>query len=97
MCIRDRYSTKGAITVGIEDIIVPPEKQQLIEETDKLVDKIVKQYRRGLITEEERYNNVIKAWTETIEKLTAILKKNKMCIRDRSGPVAVDLRNARAC
>ena len=71
-----KYSTKGAITVGIEDIIVPPEKQQLIEETDKLVDKIVKQYRRGLITEEERYNNVIKAWTETIEKLTAILKKN---------------------
>ena len=71
-----KFSTKGAITVGIEDIIVPPEKQQLIEETDKLVDKIVKQYRRGLITEEERYNNVIKAWTETIEKLTAILKKN---------------------
>jgi len=71
-----KFSTKGAITVGIEDIIVPPEKQQLIEETDKLVDKIVKQYRRGLITEEERYNNVIKAWTETIEKLTGILKKN---------------------
>ena len=71
-----KFSTKGAITVGIEDIIVPPEKQQLIEETDKLVDKIVKQYRRGLITEEERYNNVIKAWTETIEKLTSILKKN---------------------
>ena len=71
-----KFSTKGAITVGVEDIIVPPEKQQLIEETDKLVDKIVKQYRRGLITEEERYNNVIKAWTETIDKLTGILKKN---------------------
>ena len=71
-----KFSTKGAITVGIEDIIVPPEKQQLIEETDKLVDKIVKQYRRGLITEEERYNNVIKAWTDTIDKLTGILKKN---------------------
>lgn len=48
----------------------------MIEETDKLVDRIVKQYRRGLITEEERYNNVIKAWTETIEKLTTILKQN---------------------
>ena len=71
-----KFSTKGAITVGVEDIIVPPEKQQLIEETDKLVDRIVKQYRRGLITEEERYNNVIKAWTETIDKLTGILKKN---------------------
>ncbi|MBR3838140.1 MAG: DNA-directed RNA polymerase subunit beta' [Clostridia bacterium] len=71
-----KFSTKGAITVGIEDIIVPPEKQQLIEETDKLVDKIVKQYRRGLITEEERYNNVIQAWTVAIDKLTAILKKN---------------------
>ena len=71
-----KFSTKGAITVGVEDIIVPPEKQQLIEETDKLVDKIVKQYRRGLITEEERYNNVIQAWTVAIDKLTAILKKN---------------------
>ena len=71
-----KFSTKGAITVGVEDIIVPPEKQQLIEETDKTVDYIVKQYRRGLITEEERYNNVIAAWTETIEKLTNILKAN---------------------
>ncbi len=71
-----KFSTKGAITVGVEDIIVPPEKQQLIDETDKLVDKIVKQYRRGLITEEERYNNVIQAWTVAIDKLTAILKKN---------------------
>ncbi len=71
-----QYSTKGAITVGVEDIIVPPEKQQLIDETDKTIDYITKQYRRGLITEEERYNNVIAAWTTTIEKLTTILKAN---------------------
>ena len=70
-----KYSTKGAITVSVSDINVPEEKQQLIEETDKTIDYITKQYRRGLITEEERYNNVISAWTVTIDKLTQILKQ----------------------
>ena len=71
-----KYSTKGAITVGVEDIIVPPEKQQLIEETDKIVDKITREYRRGMITDEERHESVIRAWSEAIDKLTDILKKN---------------------
>ncbi|MBE7057254.1 MAG: DNA-directed RNA polymerase subunit beta' [Ruminococcaceae bacterium] len=70
-----KYSTRGAITVSVSDINVPEEKQQLIEETDKKIDFITKQYRRGLITEDERYENVIAAWTETIDELTAILKK----------------------
>jgi len=70
-----KYSTRSAITVSVSDIQIPEEKHQLIEETDKTIDFIIKQYRRGLITEEERQNNVIQAWTETIDKLTAILKK----------------------
>ena len=71
-----KYSTKGAITVGVEDIIVPPEKQQLIEETDKIVDRISRDFRRGLITDDERHESVIRAWSEAIDKLTAILKAN---------------------
>ena len=71
-----KFSTKGAITVGVEDIIVPPEKEQLIAETEKIVDRITKEYRRGLITDEERYKNIIDAWTKAIDELTGILKKN---------------------
>ncbi len=71
-----KFSTRGAITVGIEDIIVPPEKQEIIDETDKLVDKITREYRRGRITDEERHELVIRTWSEAIDKLTAILKKN---------------------
>ena len=71
-----KFSTKGAITVGVEDIIVPEEKEQLIAETEKIVDRITKEYRRGLITDEERYENIIKAWTKAIDELTGILKKN---------------------
>ncbi|MBO7406025.1 MAG: DNA-directed RNA polymerase subunit beta', partial [Clostridia bacterium] len=71
-----KFSTRGAITVGIEDIIVPPEKQQIIDETDKLVDRITREYRRGKLTDEERHESVIRTWSEAIDKLTAILKKN---------------------
>ena len=71
-----KYSTKGALTVSVSDINVPEEKQSLIEETDKVIDNITKMYRRGLITNEERYENVIKAWTETIDKLTKLLQAN---------------------
>ncbi|MBO4327568.1 MAG: DNA-directed RNA polymerase subunit beta', partial [Clostridia bacterium] len=71
-----KFSTKGAITVGIEDIIVPEEKHALIEATDKIVDRINHEYRRGKITDEERHENVIKAWTAAIDELTKILKAN---------------------
>ena len=71
-----KYSTKGAITVGVEDIIVPPEKQELIEKTDKVIDRIARDFRRGLITDEERHESVIRAWSEAIDNLTDILKKN---------------------
>jgi DNA-directed RNA polymerase subunit beta' len=70
------YSTRGAITVSIEDIVVPPEKNELIKQADAVVDKIVRQYRRGLITEDERYANVIKVWTQTIDNLTQVLKES---------------------
>ncbi|WP_077605129.1 DNA-directed RNA polymerase subunit beta' [Oceanobacillus sojae] len=58
------YSTKAGMTVGISDIVVLPEKQGILDEAQSKVDKVLKQFRRGLITEEERYDRVIAIWSE---------------------------------
>jgi len=65
-----KYSTKAAMTVSISDMTVPPSKPQLIADAQATVDRIVKNYRRGLITEEERYKEVIETWKATDEQLT---------------------------
>ncbi|UOQ91405.1 DNA-directed RNA polymerase subunit beta' [Halobacillus shinanisalinarum] len=57
------YSTKAGITVGVSDVVVLPEKQEILEEAQAKVDKVLKQFRRGLITEEERYDRVIEIWS----------------------------------
>ena len=67
------YSTRAAMTVSISDMTVPEEKEQMIEETQDVVDKITRNYRRGLINEEERYKEVIEAWKATDAKLTEAL------------------------
>ncbi len=54
-----KYSTRAGITVGVSDIVVLPEKDEILEEAQDKVDKVMKQFRRGLITEEERYDRVI--------------------------------------
>ncbi len=59
-----KYSTKAGITVGVSDIVVLPEKQEILGEAEQKVDKIMKQFRRGLITEDERYDRVISVWSE---------------------------------
>ena len=64
-----KYSTRGAITVSVGDIIVPEEKQTWLKETDDLVASINKKYRRGAMSEEERYRMVIEAWTNTTNRL----------------------------
>ena len=66
------YSTKGAITIGISDMIIPEIKQKHLEETDKKVEMISKQYRRGMITEDERKNAVVNAWNKTTEDVKCI-------------------------
>ncbi|GAA0326007.1 DNA-directed RNA polymerase subunit beta' [Oceanobacillus oncorhynchi subsp. oncorhynchi] len=58
------YSTKAGMTVGISDIVVLAEKQGILDEAQSKVDKVLKQFRRGLITEEERYDRVIAIWSE---------------------------------
>ncbi len=59
-----RYSTRAGITVGVDDIVVLPEKQVVLEKAQQKVDSVMKQFRRGLITEEERYDRVIAVWSE---------------------------------
>ena len=65
-----KYSTRAAMTVSISDMTVPPEKPQLIENAQKTVDKITRNFKRGLITEEERYKEVVDTWQETDQILT---------------------------
>ena len=68
-----KYSTQAAMTVSISDMTVPPQKPQMIQEAQDTVDKITKQYKRGLITDEERYKEVVETWKETDDALTKAL------------------------
>ncbi len=68
-----KYSTRAAMTVSISDMTVPPEKPQIIAEAQNTVDKITKNYKRGLITEEERYKEVVETWKNSDDKLTEAL------------------------
>ncbi len=65
-----KYSTRAAMTVSISDMTVPESKPRLIAEAQATVDRIAKNYRRGLITEEERYKEVIETWKTTDDQLT---------------------------
>ena len=67
------YSTRAAMTVSISDMTVPPQKPQMIEDAQNTVDRITRQYKRGLITEEERYKEVVETWKETDDELTKAL------------------------
>ncbi|NLC67708.1 MAG: DNA-directed RNA polymerase subunit beta' [Clostridiaceae bacterium] len=71
-----RYSTRGAITIGITDMIIPEIKRRYVAETEENIEKIMNQYKRGLISEQERYNAVIATWTETGENITNALMDN---------------------
>ena len=65
-----KYSTKAAMTVSIHDMTVPASKEELLEQAQGTVDRIAKNFRRGLITEEERYKEVIETWKNTDDQLT---------------------------
>ncbi len=70
-----KYSTKAAMTVSISDMTVPAQKQQMLDDAQATVDKISQNFRRGLITEEERYRAVVETWNETDKELTDVLLK----------------------
>ncbi len=68
-----KYSTRAAMTVSISDMTVPPQKPQMIQQAQDTVDRITKNFKRGLITEEERYKEVVETWKVTDDKLTEAL------------------------
>lgn len=78
-----KYSTKAAISISISDVTIPDEKYSYIAEAEKKVDAIHKHFLRGQLTEEERYNNVIKIWEQTTKDIVAALQ-NKF---DRYNPI----------
>ncbi|HHU48321.1 MAG: DNA-directed RNA polymerase subunit beta' [Caldicoprobacterales bacterium] len=69
------YSTKGALTVSVSDMIVPKEKKELLKKAEEEIQKIHRQYRRGLISDEERYERVIDTWNETTDEVTQALRE----------------------
>jgi len=77
------YSTLAGFTIGIDDIVVPEEKKTIIAETETAVEKVDQQYRRGLISEEERYQKVIGLWNKATDELT----KKLMAGMDKFNPV----------
>ena len=68
-----KYSTRAAMTVSISDMTVPPQKPEMIQKAQDTVDRITKNYKRGLITEEERYKEVVETWKATDDALTEAL------------------------
>ena len=71
-----KYSTRGAITVSVADVAVPAAKKQILADADEEVKNILKQYKRGAITENERYDEVIKVWEKATNDVTEAMKNN---------------------
>lgn len=78
-----KFSSKAGITVGVADIVVLPDKQQILDEHEKSVDRITKQFNRGLITEEERYNAVVEIWTDAKDQIQGELMQSL----DKTNPI----------
>ncbi len=77
------YSTRGSLTVSIYDMTVPDEKYEMISKTEKEIVKIERQFKRGFLTNEERYRLVVKTWEQTTKEVTDALQKNL----DRYNPI----------
>ena len=71
-----KHSTTAGITVSVDDVKVPEAKKQILAEANEQVNNVLKQYKRGLITEDERYNSVIKIWEKATDDVTEAMKSN---------------------
>lgn len=71
-----KYSTRGAVTIGVSDMIIPEIKKKYLAEAEEKIENITRQFKRGLISEEERYNSVIATWTEAVENIGKALMDN---------------------
>lgn len=78
-----QYSTKAGITISVSDVKVPEEKQQILAEAEEKANLVMKQYRRGLITEDERYERIISIWNQAKDKISEVLMKGL----DKENPI----------
>ncbi len=78
-----KYSTKGAITVAVCDATIPPKKKEIIAAAEKEIDQVTKMYRRGYMSNQDRYEKVIKIWEDATKEVTAALQDNL----DRYNPI----------
>ncbi|MDQ7789534.1 MAG: DNA-directed RNA polymerase subunit beta' [Eubacteriales bacterium] len=78
-----KYATRGGITIGVSDIVIPKRKQEILQQAEEDVQEVENDFRRGLITADERYRNVIQIWTQATEDVTAELLRTL----DRFNPV----------
>ena len=78
-----KYSTRGAITVAVCDAVIPPQKKDIIADAEARIDRVAAQYRRGLISNDERYGHVLKIWEKATNDVTAALQANL----DRYNPI----------
>lgn len=78
-----KYSTRAGITVGVADIVVLAEKEEILQDAQRKVDNVLKQFRRGLITEDERYDRVISIWSTAKD----VIQENLMKRLDKLNPI----------
>ena len=71
-----KFSTKGAITVAVIDAVIPPEKKEILEDAEKQIDLVSRDYRRGLLDDEERSRHIIEIWNKATEDVADALKGN---------------------
>jgi DNA-directed RNA polymerase subunit beta' len=81
------YATLSGITVSVEDMVIPPEKEVLVEQAQKEVERIWKEYEKGLITNGERYNKVIDTWTRTTSEVGEVMFERLQIVHDGFNPV----------
>ena len=81
------YATSAGITVGIDDMVIPPEKQLLIEKAKKEVEKVWREYEKGVITAGERYNKVIDIWTHTTSEVGEVMFERLKNVEGGFNPV----------
>lgn len=81
------YATQSGLTVGVDDMVIPPEKEALIGQAFKEVEKIRKQYEKGVITNGERYNKVIDTWTRTTSEVGEVMFERLKNVHDGFNPI----------
>ncbi|MDW8147167.1 MAG: DNA-directed RNA polymerase subunit beta' [Roseiflexaceae bacterium] len=85
-----KYATRGGMTIGVDDIEIPPKKQEILAEAEKRVAEVERQFRRGLITEEERYREIVEIWQNATKQTTEAVKQHL----NPFGPVAMMVNSA---